>query len=60
MTKGLLGDHISLNILKYKNKKCHIESYVSVITPRPSRILLLDSHDDPLHPVILYGSYDFI
>lgn len=37
-----------------------MKSYISVIPPRPPRILLLDGHDDPVHPVILYGVYNFI
>lgn len=46
-----------INTLKYKNKKFHIGSDIFVIPPR---ILLIDSHDDPFHPVIPYSFYHFI
>lgn len=45
------------NTLKEKNKKFHIRSGIFVIPPR---ILLIDSHDDPFCPVILYSFYHFI
>lgn len=51
---------MSLNTLKSKNKKHHMKSYISVIPPRPPRILLLDGHEDPVHAVIRYGVYNFI
>lgn len=60
MTEGLF--EITLipfyrNTLKYKNKKFHIGSGIFVIPPR---IPLIDSHDDPFCPVILYSFYHFI